>query len=162
MPFSKIYTPLGADPKRPTDAPDQTLGACAYGDDGSEFIYVRADASGITGEGYVVLVDEAYTADMIDTGNSGSAFGQQVAVATAAFAANQYGWVQVKGTANIRVSASAAANTALNTLSTAGQLDDNAGAGAEVVERLVLTTARGAGAGNAEGVLTYPTVGATL
>ena len=67
MAFSKIYAPLGADPKRPTDAPSQGLGACAYGDDGSEFIYVRADASGITGEGRVVLVDEAYSADMIDS-----------------------------------------------------------------------------------------------
>ena len=162
MAFSKIYAPLGADPRRPTDTPDQVLGACAYGDDGSEFIYVQADGSGITDEGRVVLVDEAYNAVMIDTTNSASGFGQRVGVAAAAFTANQYGWVQVKGTCNIQVAANCAANTALNTTGTAGQTDDNAAVGAEVVERAVLTTARGAGAGLAEGVLTYPTVGATL
>lgn len=129
---------------------------------GKEYLYVQADSGAVTGAGYVVLVDESYSADMIDTTNSASGFGQFVGVGVSAIPANQYGWVQVGGVADVRVAASAAANVALNTTSTAGQIDDNAASGAEVVDGIVLTTANGGSAGVASGVLSNPTVGETL
>ncbi|PKR55406.1 hypothetical protein [Thalassospira marina] len=138
------------------------LGTVASGNDGSEWVYVQADAGGVTAAGYVVLIDESYAADMIDTTNTASAFGQAVGVASAAATANYYGWVQRKGTASIRVAASCAANAAINSTGTAGQLDDDASTGAEVINGIVLTTANGGAAGTAEGVLSYPNVGATL
>ncbi|WP_417790632.1 hypothetical protein [Terasakiella pusilla] len=139
------------------------LGTVSAGNDGSEWVYVQADAGGVTGAGSVVLIDEDYAADMIDTTNSASAFGQMVGVASAAATASYYGWVQRKGTANIQVAASCGANSAINTTSTAGQLDDDATSGAEVIDGVILTTAQGGGgAGAAEGVLDYPSVGATL
>lgn len=128
---------------------------------GAEFVYVQAEGA-ITGAGYVVLIDEAGQADMIETTISATARGQMVGVAQAAFADDDYGWVQIFGTTNIRVAASAAANAVLNTTATGGQIDDDATTGAEVIDRMVLTTARGGSAGTAEGVLFYPTVGATL
>ena len=138
-----------------------TLGERVSGNDGSVFVYCQANGA-ITGDGYVVLLDEDFQATMINLTNSASAFGQSVGVVKTAFADNEYGWVQLSGTANIRVSASAAANTALNSTGTGGQIDDNAGSGAEVIDRMILTTANGGSAGTAEGVLNFPTVGATL
>lgn len=128
-----------------------------------EWVYVQADAGGVTGAGYVVLIDEAYEADMIDTTNSASGFGQLVAVAPIAVTAEYYFWAQIGGVASVRVAASCAANVAINTTATAGQLDDDATAGAEVVDNIVLTTANGGAAGTAAGiVINNPRVGATL
>ena len=159
---SKNHGLIGVDFDVPTTDAEFGLGDCTKGADASEWVYVQADAGGITGAGYVVLIDEGYAADMIDTTNSASGRNQMVGVASAAFSASQYGWVQVRGTCDIRVAASAAANTVLNTTATAGQLDDDATTGAEVIDNLTLTTANGGSAGTAEGVLTGPVVGATL
>ena len=123
--------------------------------DGKEYVYVQADGA-LTGAGYVVTISEAYQAKMASTSNDD--LGDLVGVATAAFADDDYGFVQVKGPASIRVAASAAANTQLNTTSTAGQIDD-AVAGSNV-NGIVLTTANGGAAGTAAGVLNYPTIGA--
>jgi len=69
--------------------------------------------------------------------------------------------VQVNGTCNIRVAASCAANAVVTSTTTAGQLDDAAGTGTKTISGMALTTANGGSAGNAEGVITFPTVGAT-
>ena len=156
-----IYEPAGVIVDMPTEDAQFKVGQKACGEDNSEWLYVKADANGVTGEGYVVLIDEDYDADMIDTTNSGSAFGQRVGVAKTAVTANYYFWVQIKGVANIRGAASAAANTTLNTTGTAGELDDDGSGGAENIDGLVLTTAVGGSAGVAEGILNDPTVGAT-
>lgn len=134
------------------------LGDCARTHDGNEYVYVQADGS-ITGEGYVVIIDENYQAAEIT--NTTGVFGQKVGVAQTAFSDNDYGWVQVCGTTNIQVAASCAANAVITTTTTGGQLDDAAGVGTKTISGAVLTTARAASAGTAEGVLTYPTVGAT-
>lgn len=126
--------------------------------DGKEYVYVQASGA-ITGAGYVVTIDETYQAAMLSTSND--AGGDLVGVASAAFADDDYGWVQVKGPANIRVAASAAANAALNSTATAGQIDDDGTAGSFDVAGLVLTTANGASAGTAAGVLNYPSVATT-
>ena len=143
-------------------SPEFEVGTRHEDENGKEYVYVQADAGGATGAGYVVLVDESYAADMIDTTNSATGFGQIAGVATAAVAASEYCWVQIFGPADIRVAASCAANTAINTTGTAGQLDDDASVGAEVIDGITLTTANGGSAGTAAGFLTYPRVGATL
>jgi len=152
----------GVDFNRTDTDPQFTLGQLAKGSDGSEWVYVQADASGVTGTGYVVLLNENWSADMLDTTNSASGFGQRVGVAPVAVSASEYFWTQVKGVCVVQVAASAAANTALNSTATAGQVDDDASVGAEVVNDLVLTTANGASAATAAAYLSYPTVGATL
>jgi len=157
-----IYYPAGTKVEMPTDTAEFKLGQCAKGQDNSEWIYVQADSGGVTGEGYVVLIDEDYAADMIDTTNSDSAFGQRVGVAKTAVSADQYFWVQVRGVAKIRGAAEAPANATLNTTGTAGELNDDGTTGAEAIDGLILTTAVGATAGVAEGILNDPTVGATL
>ena len=124
------------------------------GDD--EYVYVEAAAT-ITGATYVVGIDEDYEATMLAAA-AGGALGDAVGVAKAAAAAGEYLWVQVRGTCDVRVAASCAANVVLAATATAGQIDDAVG---KTVERLVLTTARAASAGPAPARLMYPTVGAT-
>lgn len=135
------------------------LGTRVEGTEGSVFVYCQANGA-ITGDGYVVFIDEGFQADMLETTISGTEFGSRVGVAKHAFADNEYGWIQIAGTCDIRVAASAAANTTLNTTATAGQLDDDNLVGSENVDGLILTTANGGSAGNAEGVLNFPTIGA--
>jgi hypothetical protein len=129
---------------------------------GKEWLYVKADAGGVTAAGYVVLIDESYNADMIDLTNSATGFGQPVGVAGLAVTASYYFWAQVLGTAVVRVAASAAANVQLNTTATAGQLDDDATSGAEVVEGIALTTANGGAAATAAAELLQPRVRNTI
>ena len=161
MPFLTDGT-LGANLIIPTSDAEFELGTRTVANDGSEWMYVQADSAGVTGAGYVVLIDEDYAADMIETTNSATGFGQFVGVAAVAFTASYYGWVQISGVASIRVAASAAANVALNTTATAGVLDDDATVGAEVVNGAVLTTADGGSGSAAAGVLNGANVGATL
>jgi len=143
---------------RATRFPPFKVGQRMEGGDGKEYVYVQASGA-ITGAGYVVVIDEAGQAAMAT--NTTAVYGQQIGVPLAAFADNDYGWVQIFGTANIRVAASCAANAVITSTTTAGQLDDAAGTGTKTIVGAVLTTANGGAVANAEGVLTYPTVGAT-
>lgn len=138
--------------------PTFELGTRMKGVDGAEWVFVQANGA-ITGAGYVVVLDENFQADMIT--NTTGVYGQQVGVAGVAFADNDYGWVQIAGKAQIRVAASCAANAVITTTTTDGELDDAAGAGTKTISGAALTTANGGSAANAEGILTYPTVGAT-
>lgn len=155
-----IHEPLGADILCTHTTPQFKLGTRAYGESNSEFLYVKAGSGGITGAGYVVAIDEAFTADMLSTSND--ARGDLVGVAPMAFTAAYYGWVQRSGPASVRVAASAAANVRLNSTATAGQIDDDGTAGSMQVDGIVLTTANGASAGTAAGQLNYPAVGVTI
>ncbi|MFA6041796.1 MAG: hypothetical protein WC733_09870 [Methylophilus sp.] len=128
------------------------------------YMYVKASGA-ITGAGYVVDIDgSAFTAVMSTTTTTapGTGAGKSVGVAPLAFADTYYGWVQVYGAAVVRVAASAAAYTILNSTATAGQLDDDATAGAEVIDGIVLDVANGGSAGTAAGWLNWPAVGRTL
>lgn len=127
--------------------------------DGKEFLFVQAGAGGITA-GFVAIIDETYSAVMVSTSND--ARGDLAGVAPVAIAASSFGWVQVKGPADIQVLASAAANVRLNTTATAGALDDDGTAGSIQVQGIYLTTARAASAGLAPGVLNYPFFDATI
>lgn len=154
---------VGGNATLPSSDPQTEGKAFGLGDrwcthDGKEYVYVQAD--GAISANDVVIITEAYQADQIDTTNSASAFGDMVGVADAAFADDDYGWVQVKGPCTINVATSCAANTELNSTGTAGRVDDDATAGAEVVVGLVTTGAESSNA--AAGMLIYPRVGATL
>ena len=108
----------------------------------------------------VVILDETYQADRLDTTNSAGAIGDLCAVSPVAFADNEYGWVQIKGACTINVATSCAANTKLNSTATAGRVDDDATVGAETVLGLVTTAAESSN--TAAGMLNYPMIDATL
>jgi hypothetical protein len=127
---------------------------------GNEYVFVLAGAGGFTGDGFVVIIDEAYGALMLSTSND--ARGDLAGVAKGAVAASSYAWVQVKGISNVQVLASAAANARLNTTATAGALDDDGTVGAMQVQGIYLTTARAASVGLAPGILNYPFIDVTL
>jgi hypothetical protein len=142
-----------------TDGTSFGLGDRFTTQDGREYVYVQANGA-VTGAGYVVVVDEDYQAALLSTSND--ARGDLVAIAPAAFADNDYGWVQVKGPCVIRVAASCAANARVNTTATAGQVDDDGTTGAFEILGAVLTTANGGSAGTAAGILNYPSIGPVL
>lgn len=128
------------------------------------YLYVQAGAA-ITGDGYVCDVDASAFAAVMSTTTTtapGAGAGKAVGVARAAFASGEYGWLQVWGAGTIRVSALAAAYTNLNSTATAGQIDDDATAGSEVIEGIVLDVANGGSAGTVAGWINWPKVGRTL
>lgn len=130
-----------------------------------EFVYGRADGA-VTGLGYLCVEATGFDFAMATTTNTApgaSGFGSRVGAAQAALADNEYGWFQIYGKGSLRTLASAAKGTRLNTTATAGAVDDDGTAGAEAIVGVVLGTATGASAAtNADAVLVYPSVGATL
>ncbi len=128
--------------------------------DGSVWVYCVYGTGGSTGLGYVCVIDEDFAAVMMS--NSVGATGDKIGVSPAVAIATDYGWVQVYGTCDdIRVAASAAANVALASTTTAGEIDDAVANPTKNLTGIWLTTARAASAGNAPGFLNWPTVGST-
>lgn len=125
---------------------------------GNEYIFVQASSA--IAQYDVVQLTAAYAAASLNT--AGGLRGNLVAVAQVAFAANDYGWVQVKGPCTMNVKASCAANVRLNTTATAGAPDDDGTATTKQIQGAYLTTARGGTDGSAPGILNYPFVDATL
>lgn len=126
---------------------------------GNEYVFVLAGSGGITAN-FVATIDEALGAVMVSTSND--ARGDLLGVAPSAIAATSYGWLQTKGVCTVQVGASCAANVRLNTTATAGQLDDDGTVGAFGCDGIFLTTARGASAGTAPGILNYSIQGVVL
>lgn len=147
-----------------TDIPPFRPGQRGKDDDGNEYLFVRADSGGVTQYYAAVVTSTAFVVDMIDTTNSapGAQAGGIVCVPQVAIAASGYGWGLICGVGSVRTAASAAKGTLLNTTATAGQLDDDATAGAEVINGIALTAATGVAAAATVAYLTYPTVGRTL
>lgn len=148
-----------------SETPSHAVGTLAADHQGRLYRMVQADAGGVTGAGYVCLIKADGSADMIETTNSapGTGVGLPVGVAMAAIAASGYGWLCVYGNAvPTRCAASAAKGTRLNTTATAGQLDDDATAGAEAIAGIGLEAANAASAGNANASLAFPTVLVTI
>lgn len=162
---------FGIDPtavKASTDVPDFGVGQIAFniGSAGTKgYIYVQDSGSGITGDGYVALVDgSAFTAVMATTTTAapGTGSGKLAGVARAAIAASGYGWLQIFGAGTVRNNALCAAYTIINTTATAGQLDDDATVGARVIDGIVLDVTTGASATTTAGFINWPRVGRTL
>lgn len=127
--------------------------------DGKVYVFVQANGA-ITGDGYVVSIDESYQAVMTDTDTAATvAEGQAVGVAEAAFADNDYGWVQIYGAAGIRSEQDAAANAKLGPTADAGQVDDAGSVGSKFFDGMHFGTATGgADAVNTTGWLNYPVI----
>lgn len=130
-----------------------------------EFIYGRADGA-VTAAGYLCVEETGFDFAMASTTSTapGAAGpGTRCGAAQAALADNQYGWFQIYGKGSVRTLASAAKGTQLNSTATGGAVDDDATAGSEVINGLVIGTATGgAAATNADALFSYPTVGRTL
>jgi len=122
------------------------------------FMYVRATAA-LTQYDYV-CVDEAYAAirgtkAAVDDGHS-------VGVAQVAFAASAYGYVQMTGNGgNVRVRASAAADSTLYTTASAGILDDTSTSQTRVLGIGIVTAQTSTGTGNQNAIMNWPR-GATI
>lgn len=152
-----------------TASPAFRLGTVGGYDDPSngyqEFVYGRADGA-VTGAGYLCVEETGFDFAMASTTTTApgaSGFGTRCGAAQAALADNEYGWFQIYGKGSLRTLASAAKGTQLNSTGTAGAVDDDATAGSEAIEGLVLLTATGgAAATNADAVFSYPSVGRTL
>lgn len=152
-----------------TATPEFRLGTVGGYDDPTngyqEFIYGRADGA-VTGAGYICVEETGFdfimaTVTVTTPGTAGP--GSRCGVAQAVLADNEYGWFQIYGKGSLRTLASAAKGTQLNTTATGGALDDDATAGAEVVNGVVLLTATGGSAAtNTDATFSYPTVGRTL
>lgn len=128
------------------------------------YIYVQDSGSGITGDGYIALVDGSeFTAVMASTTTSapGTGAGKLAGAARAAIAASGYGWLQIYGAGLVRTAGAAAVYTVLNTTGTAGAIDDDATTGAEVIDGIVLDAATGSATTGA-GFFNWPKVGRTL
>ncbi len=158
--FSDVFTPPVAGSYNTGARQPFPVGTVAQGTDGSQWVYVRFGTGGVTGLGYVVVIDEDFLAVMMS--NSVGGLGDKIGVAPAAASLNDYGWVQVYGTVDdIRVSASCAANVVLASTTTAGEIDDAVATPTKNITGIILTTARGGTAGNAPGMLNFPVVGTT-
>ena len=88
--------------------------------------------------------------------------GMPVVFPQVVIAASGYGWGLVNGIGSVRVAASAAKGTRLNSTATAGQLDDDATSGAERITGVGLLAANGGAAGAVSAFVSYPYVGDTI
>lgn len=132
-----------------------------------EYVYVQFAASTAFAVGDVVAISAAGVATPLTTTNSapGQSVGRRVGAVVAAVSSSataQYGWVQVYGVGAVLANALAALNTQLNTTGTAGRVDDDATAGAEVIDGLSLNATVGGAAAVTAAFLNYPYVGRTL
>lgn len=146
---------IGAQFLEVSAAPKFKLGTHMKGDNGAEWMYIRANGA-IASAGQVVVIDVNRDASLIT--NTNGLRGMAVGVVGVAAADNDYLWVQIKGLCVVQVAASCAANVEITTTTTAGELDDAAGTGTKEILGITLTTARGGTAGTAAGVLNYPMV----
>lgn len=158
----------GIDPTQVDTVQTQLLGqlgfnATSAGPKG--YVYVLVGSSGWTADGYVVDIDgSSYSAVLTSTTTTapGTGQGKLCGVVRAAASAGQYGWVQIYGSGTVRVSASAALYTTLNSTGTQGQLDDDATAGSEVIDGIVLDATNGGAPALQPGFINWPRVGRTL
>lgn len=159
--LSEIYVPSTTLYPYPSVNSLYALGQQVTASDNSVWTYVLLGTGGSTGAGYVMTFDEDFLAVMMS--NSVGGLGDKVGVwAGAAAVAGSYGWVQVYGTCDtMQVSASCAANVALASTSTAGEIDDSVANPTKNISGVILTTARGGTAGSAPATLNYPVIGST-
>ena len=156
--YTQVFTPPAVGDRNYGEEAAFTLGQISTGSDGSEWVYVQLGTGGLTGSGYVCVMDEAFGAVMLSTSNDVFGYHVGVPVGTGVAVEDDYVWLQIAGVCpTIRVAALCAENALLSTTATAGELDDAAGL---VVDGIILTTTA-VGAGTQPGILNYPTVTAT-
>lgn len=147
---------VGADFGATSTSPTFELGTMLWGQGGKAYVYVQASGA-ITGDGYVVVLDEAFQAALLTTSND--TLGDKIGVVDVAFADDEYGWVQVYGPCGIRTEQDALANTRLAATADGGQVDDGGSVGSAYIEGMILGTATGgADAVNTTGSLNWPVI----
>ena len=128
---------------------------------GNVYIYVQASAAIAAYD--VVTFDETFTTTVAPVSTSNDARGDKLGVAAAAFADNDYGFLQVYGPCTFNVLASCNANAELTITATGGSLDDATTGSLMVADGIVLTAANSASVAAAKaGLLNWPQVGRTL
>lgn len=135
---------------------DQTTGSVV-----KEYVYVSSATLQVVGDANQISSTGAAVPATLTTSAPGGTSGFRVGVAVSAIPASGYGWMQIYGVGSVSVLASCVRNTQLNTTATAGALDDDAGAGSEVIDGLRLS-ATATGAAVTACFLNYPSVGRTL
>lgn len=162
---------IGADVNERHTSQVRPLGALALVKETNapDRIYMYIQATAAFSAGAVVLISggtetAGYQGTLASTTSSapGTGQGKMVGVVVDAFAINEYGWVLVFGSAQITALASCAAHTQLNTTGTGGALDDDATAGSEVIDGIVLRAANGGSTANVNAIVCWPKVGRTL
>jgi hypothetical protein len=144
-----------------SSTPEFGLGEIGTDGSGNTYIYVKAAVANAAYE--ACLIDENYytTPATTTTSAPGTGAGKAVCVPQIALTINYYGWALIKGTGTLLGAASCVKYTELNTTATSGVLDDDATAGAEVINNIAFdTTLTDAAATTC--VLNYPNVGRTL
>lgn len=145
--------PLGANPDRVTPGTttdgqnaEFPLGTRAWGPDGDEYVYCQAAAAlmAATTDPNAVAIEERGQASLMTTAlalnNYELGFAPQAVIAD-----NDFFWARVSGyRINVRVSASAAADTYLRTTITAGRLGTASTASAVAFTGVVIVTAASA------------------
>ena len=122
--------------------PQIAVGTVVKGTDNSEFVYVQAD--GAIAQYAAVAVDAGEASELTATN---AITGVDIGAAQVAFAANEYGFVQTRGSFSVLGAASAVTDVQLYATATAGVVDD---AGTVLLGGLTLTeTLTGAGAATA-------------
>ena len=153
---------IGVNPQEVFPATDVTgknfgLGDRATDHVGNEYVYVEYGVGGATAN-FAVSINAAFTAVM--TTNSASLRGENVGVAMQTAVATDRGWAMIYGRTTVR-SAIAVVAAAMATTTTAGEIDDAAGAGTKQILGLSLSTAQVGAAGLAPCILNYPSIGPT-
>lgn len=134
------------------------LGAITRDQDGKEYVYCDFGAAHAATD--FVLIGAGYVTAAMNTTNTAAARGQQVGVVSYAATATEYGWVQRTGSVSGNVGTDTAAGDAINSTATAGRLDDDGTAGAELIEGVYVTATAASNAATV--MLNNPFVGATL
>lgn len=145
---------IGATPSQTSTTQLFRLGERFIDYNGYEYMYTKASAA--IGLYDVAFIKSTYkSAALTDTfAKSGGNLG---AASLVAFAADEYGWLLLRGQGIIKVKASCAANVQLYTTATAGSLDDATASTSQLqVQGIILTSAEAASSANA--VLTFPLV----
>ena len=146
-----------------TDAPQHDLGGVGTDDQGNEWMYIKANGA-IVLRDFVVITPGSWLAESADIAHTDDRIGAPCGIAAGtAFTDDDYGWVQRTGASTARARASCAAYALLTSQATTadGEVDDNTTSGSEILEGIVLTTARGSSNGTAPCWLDRPYVGAT-
>lgn len=159
--FTAICHPSTTGYPYATDVPPFAPGTVTNGTNNSTWTYVKFGVGGLTGVGYVVVIDTSGGAVMMSNsvGNKGDSIGVGNGVAVA----NDYGWVQTGGAcAAVKVATLCVANAALASTTTPGVLDDASGTGTKNIGNIFTTVTNAGGTDASEiGEMNSPTVGST-
>jgi hypothetical protein len=157
---------MGIDPTRVyvsgTDVPEFSQGQLGATSDGNIYMFYQA-SSAFSAVGMPGLMGASGATPASTTNTApGTGQGRRIGFCAAELGSGDYGWFLVFGEGAVRVLASAAASTQLNSTGTAGAMDDDATAGAEVINGVALQSANGGATGAVLAWVTWPTVGRTL